>query len=173
MKRMTRTMADAAATELARIVYEKKLEDLEQEFKDFSENLMRKYVPKELFDCQEQFPNFFSKQKLFRIYNAAAEPAYWNSCLYLSTNTRCPIESTTYIAIAKEDFKEAERRNTQISNLKSNWFDYETKVSDALLALKTFSRIQENFPEALPYLNFSDSSALIPNLSELRNKLKK
>lgn len=68
MKRMTRTMADAAATELARIVYEKKLEDLEQEFKDFSENLMRKYVPKELFDCQEQFPNFFSKQKLFRIY---------------------------------------------------------------------------------------------------------
>lgn len=43
---------------------------------------------------------------------------------------------------------------------------------DALFALSSFTRISENFPEALPYINFSSVTSIIPNYNNLRNPFK-
>lgn len=45
----------------------------------------------------------------------------------------------------------------------------------ALLALRTKQKIEESFPEALPYLDFDDgkTNLPVPKYEELRNLLKK
>ena len=50
--------------------------------------------------------------------------------------------------------------------------DFEDEVRQALVNLRTEKNVREQFPEALPYMNFSECTALVPNLSSLRNKLK-
>ena len=56
--------------------------------------------------------------------------------------------------------------------IKNEKYSYRSKVEDALYQLKTEAKIKQFFPEALPFINFSESSALVPNYDDLRSKLK-
>lgn len=59
-------------------------------------------------------------------------------------------------------------------NLFNRKQQYEEDVSEAIWALRTKRRIEESFPEALPYLDFDDGKTNLPapKYEELRNLLK-
>lgn len=57
-------------------------------------------------------------------------------------------------------------------NLNNDKGDYITKVSDALMQLRSEARIKEGFPEALPFLNFAETTMPAPQFDHLRKLLK-
>lgn len=63
----------------------------------------------------------------------------------------------------------------QQRNLSNRKQKYKEDVTAALWALRTKQKIEESFPEALPYLDFDDgkTNLPVPKYEELRNLLKK
>lgn len=77
------------------------------------------------------------------------------------------IDNKTY-----EELKSFVDKRRNLSNRKQK---YKEDVTAALWALRTKQKIEESFPEALPYLDFDDgkTNLPVPKYEELRNLLKK
>ena len=169
MKRMTRKMADKAAKELANVAFDKKLEKAKKEELEFGDYLIKKYFPKPILECQKEFHKFFQNYSHIHIHNDSIGGA-WGSHDTASSTIECPTD--VYIDVSNDDFKKAQKCYNTYHNLCSEKQGYISDVSDALLTLKSESRIKEAFPEALPYLNFTDAMLPSPKYEKLRLLLK-
>ncbi len=168
-KRMTRTMADHAATMLAKIAYDEKIDKATKARKDFGDFLINKYVPKPVLDCAKEYDNCFDHYDAF-FATANIKDSGWGNRKEIPTNLVNPVRR--YITIEKSEFSHAGdlvAKEVELVRLKN---EYITNVSDALVTLKTEARIKESFPEALPYLNFAETNLPAANYSKLRQLLK-
>ena len=76
------------------------------------------------------------------------------------------------LRLSLEDYKSLESLLKRRSSTDDSWRDYKSRVSDILcLELRTENRIRESFPEALPFLNFSNTTTLACSYNELRSLL--
>ena len=166
-KRITRVMADDAARKLAKIAYGQKIIDARKERKDFGDYLIKKYIPKPVLDCCNEFGDYFEK---FNAFFVTAFVDDWN----MRREVPCNISNPTrkYIIAEKQDIFRDKELSTKIYDLEQLYNDYIGKVSDALYCLKSEVKIKEFFPEALPYLDFSETNLPSTNYSNLRQLLK-
>ena len=173
-KRITKEMADDAAEELSEIAYGNKLESAISKNKDFVDSLIQKYVPKAVLACAKEYPRYFHKSSHFDM-NLENSSSYSNTlcqdCNY-DEGSYAINYYQGYTPISKEDHHKAYKLEIAVKELRKAKSDYEYKVSNALRMLQTEKRVKEQFPEALPYLNFTDSTALSLNLNNLRDLLK-
>lgn len=166
-KRMTRVMADHAAEECAKIAYDKKIERAEKARKDFGDELIKKYIPKPVLDCGKEFGECFESHNAFF---ARIERNGWDSRKEIPSNLINPTRK--YLTISEPDFSKAKDLTSKQVGLVYAKRSYFQNVSDALVTLKTEARIKEQFPEALPYLNFAATNLPTANYSKLRQLLK-
>lgn len=159
-KQVTRLMADEAAKQLASQVFDKKIELAEQAERQFGDDLIKKYIPAPILAVGMEYSSYFVNKAQYLGFATSFGG-------HIQSNIVNPI-SNKYIQIESEDYKQAKALINTRQNLQSDKENYISKVSDALLQLKSFKRIKENFPEALPYLNFAETTALIPQFTELR-----
>lgn len=95
-----------------------------------------------------------------------------NGYIEMNTEDDHVIYNLPNIVISNEDYAECKSAYKLLYKLRDAKSEYINKVSDVLFALSSFKRISENFPEALPYINFSNVTAIIPNYNNLRNPFK-
>lgn len=162
-KQVTRSMADEAAKQLASQVFDKKIELAEQAERQFGDELIKKYIPAPILAVGVEYSSYFINKSKYLGFATSFGGQ-------IQSNIVNPI-SNKYIQIEMEDYKHAKVLIDKRKKLQQNKGDYMSKVSDALLQLKSFKRIKENFPEALPFLNFAETTALIPQFTELRSLL--
>lgn len=164
-KRLTRAMADFAAGELAEIAFDKKIEEADSKMKEFGDKMILKYIPSPVIALAKEYTSLFYDND-----NHISIGVPYKS-LHLISNVMNPISRKHFI-ISEEDYNVANELVMKCRDLKSRKEDYVQKVSDALMQLRTEARISQHFPEALPYLNFSDTTAIVPNYENLRMQLK-
>ncbi|HON56738.1 MAG TPA: hypothetical protein PLJ38_06940 [bacterium] len=126
-------------------------------------------LKKQYNNPQKEFHKFFQNYSHIHIHNDSIG-GEWGSCDTASSTIECPTD--VYIDVSNDDFKKAQKCYNTYHNLCSEKQGYISDVSDALLTLKSESRIKEAFPEALPYLNFTDAMLPSPKYEKLRLLLK-
>lgn len=168
-KRMTREMADNAAKQLAGIAFDKKVEQALAEEKDFGDYLVKTYIPQPIQGVMKEyrswFPNMVTNVRCMDASNQSQRT------IYIHTNIMVHYY-LSYVPLSSEDYKKADKLHQNYIDLMDRRKAYQDKVSEALMQLKSEARVKEHFPEALPFLNFSESTALIPQFEHLRSLLK-
>lgn len=164
MKRVTRSMADEAATELANLAYSKKVDELDKQIEYKVNELIIKYVPQPILSMAQEYSNLLEMD--YSVCFCAE-----NGCaLYLHPKIKVP--KLRSLLLSLEDYKSLKSLLDTRRSTNDAWRDYKSRVSDILcLELRTEKRIQEIFPEALPFLNFSNTTTLACNYNELRSLL--
>lgn len=168
-KKMTKKMADDAAQQLAGIAFDKKVQQALEKEREFGDYLVKTYIPQPIQGIMSEYRSWF--QYMETDVACIDDSRQSKRTLYIQTNILvhhylCPL------SLSNEDFKKADRLHQNYLNLIDQRNVYKNEVSNALMQLKSETRVQEHFPEALPYLNFSESTALIPQFEHLRSLLK-
>lgn len=168
-KRMTREMADNAAKKLAELAYDKKLEEAKSNEIAFGDVIIKKYIPQPILALMKEYTSWFPYMR-DGVECKDENGTKWEKIFIHSTekvHAYLPC-----IALSCDDYNKAFKLTKRCISLRNEKENYKQKVSDALMQLKTETRIKNAFPEALPYLNFSDSCALVPKFEDLRKLLK-
>lgn len=167
MKRMNKEMAENAAEELAKIAFDKKIKEAKMALKDFGDTLAKKYFPAPLIACFKEYGKYFNSQHEIAIHSP--EERFDNK--YIFTNMEIPSQ-TFYPTVEKDEWKMAVRLKNNYNNLLNSRNNYVEKVTQALFTLKTHNKIKESFPEALPFINFTEETLPAANYTALRDLLK-
>lgn len=167
-KQVTRAMADSAANELAKIAFNKKIEKAQKEECSFGDELIRKYIPQPILALGEEYSSFFIRRNSY-IGIQSGESGYYSKLIH--SNIQNPI-SEKYVLVSQEDYLKANKLHGNVEKLQNDKRNYEAKVSDALMQLRSEARIKESFPEALPFLNFAETTMPVPQFNHLRELLK-
>lgn len=162
-------MADEAAEKLAAIAFDKKIEEANQEMREFGDELVEKYIPAPILALGNEYVSFFPDRANTIQFSSETAPNY-HYC-WLPCTVSNPI-SRKVLILKENDYKKGQALYNRHNNLCNDRRKYTHNVSDALMQLKTAKRIKEQFPEALPFLNFCETTALVPQFVELREMLK-
>jgi hypothetical protein len=168
-KRLTREMADDAADKLAALAFDKKIEKIKSEMTKFGDVLINKYIPAPILALGDEYAQYFPDRNNHIQFTSETAPSYHYSALPCTVSN--PIYRKVFV-LSEEDYKKGHGLKRRYDDLCGDKRRYKSDVSDALMQLKSEKRIQEQFPEALPYLNFCETTALVPQFVELRAMLK-
>ena len=162
-KRITKAMAEAAAVELTAIAFDKKVEKAKNDLQQLAEHFVRKYIPEEVrevgsvhLECYEQT----QRQE----FTTEGLGGYNYKYIYLSYYH----PQYKRINLSAKDFHDLEAADKLLRDTENAQRSYKDDVINALFNLRTQRNVEEQFPEALPYLNFTECTALAPNLMPLR-----
>lgn len=167
-KQVTRAMADSAAEELAKIAYDSKIKKAKEEERKFGDELIKKYIPQPIIALGEEYSSFFIR-RYSNIGIQSENRGYYSR--RIDTNIQNPI-SDKYVLVSQEDYLKASKLRDNVEKLQNDKRNYEAQVSDALMQLRSETRIKEGFPEALPFLNFAKTTMPAPQFEYLRELLK-
>lgn len=168
-KRLTREMADDAAEKLAEIAFDKKIKKAKEEMTKFGDELVKKYVPTPILALGQEYASYFPDRSNNIQFTSETAPSYHYSVIPCTTSN--PIYRKVFV-LDNDDYKKGHGLKRRYEDLCSDKRKYKSEVSDALMQLKSEKRITEQFPEALPFLHFCDTTALVPQFVELRAMLK-
>jgi len=161
------TITKAIANEVALKLTEKKranIKKLETTLSSVLHGMILKTIPKEVVELFEKHPKFFGTRSSFQLQGNG-----WNY-KYLNSVKQIP----TYNSSFSPNAKDSETLTKLDNEVKKERQDYEKLVSEietALFGLRTYKRVQENFPEAFELLPNKINTSLSVNLSDIRQKL--
>jgi len=156
------------ASEVAILLLQKQANEIKSLNKDleteFTEMVFKK-IPVEVLDVFGKFSDYFGTRKSFQLSGNGFNYKWLSAsrCLPAKNASFCP------------DEKEAKRLLSIINKIddKSNKYqDLLKEIEVTLFSLRTYKRVEENFPEAFVLLPKKQTVSLALNLSDLRNKLK-
>lgn len=173
MRRINKDDCRNAAKKLSDIAFDKKIKEIEEEFKVIGDELVNAYIPKPLIALSKEYSDLFIDKK--GIIPVRSEQArYYSDTIYVPSNIVNPLGERKVFFIDNKTYKELKSLVDKKRNLLNRKQQYKEDVIEALWALRTKRRIEESFPEALPYLDFDDgeTNLPVPKYEELRNLLK-
>ena len=173
MRRINKDDCRNAAKKLSDIAFDKKIEEINEEFKVIGDELVNAYIPKPLIALSKEYSDLFIDKKGI-IPVRSEQERYYSDTIYVLSNIVNPLGERKVFFIDNKTYKELESLVDKKRNLLSRKREYKEDVTAALWALRTKRKISESFPEALPYLNFDDGKTNLPapKYEELRNLLK-
>ena len=162
-KRITKSMAEAAAHELTKIAFDKKVEKAENDLKQLAEHFVRKYIPEEVREVAVTHLEAYE-------HTSRVEFTTEGNGGYNYKYVRLSYEHPQYkrIQLSIDDWRSLEKADKHLRNMQDARRDYDIEVQTALFNLRTERNVTDQFPEALPFLNFTECTALAPNLTPLR-----
>ncbi len=163
-----------AAKKLSEIAFDKKIEKIGEEFKVIGDKLVNAYIPKPLIALSKEYPDLFIDKECI-ITVRTEQKRCWADTIYVPSNIINPLGERKVFFIDNKTYKELISLVDKSRNLSNRKQKYKEDVTAALWALRTKQKIEESFPEALPYLDFDDGKTdlPVPKYEELRNLLKK
>lgn len=168
--RITKAMAEAAAKEMTKDFYSKKLQDVHKESKDYYESLLNKYVPAEVKEVAERYPEVFGSMSETRFHGVGHSTTNnWAYDVWGETITKNPLGTVKRFNLTSEEYETCCKFTSRIDNIHTEWEKKRHQIENALRQCGTEKKVKELFPEALPFLNFpSQCTALCPQFTELR-----
>jgi len=158
----------AIATEVAGKLLSKQvleIQTLRKELEYKFDEIYLKTIPKEVVELFKKYPNYFYTRRNFQL---SGNGFNWKS---VSTSKDLPSINGSFIPNATDAVILLDAINI-IDTKKSEYHKLTSEIENALFSLRTYKRVQENFPEAFVFLPNSISNKLVVNISDLRNKIK-
>ena len=162
-------MADEAANQLAAQVYDKKISDANESMMKLVNELYEKYVPSPVRQCAVEYAKYY---QMYRRYVSFVTEECNGGRNYKSLEIGFLVPELASIVISADDWKRLDKADDELILVRQERNKYIRDVSEALFNLRTPKRVEEMFPEALPFMNFADTTALQVDLQKLRSVLK-
>ena len=164
MSRITKQISENVAVKLT----EKKdleIKRLNENLKDKFTEIYLKTIPKEVIDVHAKYPGFIKTRSSVQCTGNGFQ---WQN---LSFSGYIPSTGNTFSPNEK-DSKLLLKLLNEIDDKKSELSKLKREIEVLVFGLRTYSRVNIEFPEATPFLPNSASSSLVVNISDLRKKLK-
>ena len=159
------------ASDVAFKMLTKKREQLKSKKVSISEKLehmILKTIPMGILDFSKKHPDYFKWADDVSING--------NGFNYKHFDLNKNVVSISRYRVA---FEPNEQEAKELSNLINSYEKQEKELKElqneieiTVFNLRTYNKVSENFPEALPYLPKGENTSLTINLSDLRQKLK-
>lgn len=167
MSRITKEIATTVATQLTT----KKREVVKELGKKFRSELKRMYVeatPAEIKELAVKFPQYFERRN--RISFGGTNGFGYES-YSIEGNVIVAPSDAYFTNISSENAKILKKLDNEIQDKNKELKDLVKELEILLYSLRTYSKVAEQFPEAVPFLPFKTTSALAINIEDLRKKL--
>lgn len=164
MSIITKTIAKAVATKLVE-KQSQKVQDLKIELGNYFTNEYQNTLPRVVLEGFKNHPNFFNTCKSFSMTGHGFN---WET---ITANKSLPCTSSSK-TFDETVLRELRKKYDAVKDAKKLVETLIFEIETALLNLKTYSKINANFPEATPFLPIKTDTALMVNVDNIRNKLK-
>lgn len=166
--RITRSMAEDAATKMASKKFDEKIESLNNEKKVLGDTISKVCIPKEIIGISKKYPSFFN---LYHSIDINPENGKgWS--ITLPTTEIVPNYNCKNFIVRDQDYIKAKSIIESIERLKSDKDNLTSRISNTLISLRTIDKITKEFPEAVPFLNASEKILPALKIDDLRNLFK-
>lgn len=171
-RRITKTMAEEAASKMKDKAYSKKIENAYKKLNEAGQVLVRKYIPAPVIACVNEYSTYIGYSMGASI---TAIKVYPNG--YTSRESNIPVKlsfkipgNSTYITVEAKEYETVRKLHAKAKQLEKERDEFGEQVCDALVALKTEKNVEKELPEAMKYLVFPKVKALpMPVFTGLRS----
>ena len=165
MTKITIKVADAISKEISSSVYDSRISSLESKLEDAVSDVVISTTPIEVLEISKQFPKFFILRHEVTLFDGINKLHYMK-CRKLPSNRSIIMISPKDLA----EIKEISDELYSVKNLKRNLIN---KIYKALLSLKTYNRVELEFPVAYKYLTMTREGipAFYPSDTEINSIL--
>lgn len=164
MSRITKQIAENVAVKLT----EKQaleIKELKVNLSDTFTSIYLNTIPKQVMELHLKYPEFIETRSSMQCQGNGFQ---WQS---ISLNRNLPAKNHVF-SPEEKDAKLLLKLLNEIDDKKSELSKLKHEIEVLVFRLKTYAKVNSEFPEANPFLPNSVSSALMVNISDLRKKLK-
>ena len=163
MSRITKEIAASVAVKL--VAKKAKLRDeTNNALKKELTEMVKKTIPKEVFDFHLKFPNYIDTRSNLQLQGNGWNYEYLNLSESLPLRNNYFIPSKDQAKVLRSLYDEYKEHEKDTSNLRR-------KIENLLYSLRTYNRVNAEFPEATPFLPSIKETGLSINISDIRNEL--
>ncbi len=167
MSRITKEIAGQVSHQLTA----KKREEIHELDAKFRTELKRMYIediPEEIKELSAKYPEYFELRDRIGFYGTNGF-GYENYKIDGSVISKAG--SVNYLHISPENAKKLKKIDNEIQDKKKELKGLVRELEILLYSLRTYAKVSEQFPEAIPFLPYKTTSALAINIEDLRKKL--
>jgi len=163
MSNITKAIAQEVAIKLT-VKKRDSLKNEELKLKDDFREIIIKTIPKDVLDCFEKHPSYFDTRTSVQLSGNGFQ---WES---INFGKELPVfRNFTPDAVTA---KKIMILKNKVEDSKKNLSDLQKEIENALFGLRTYKRVEENFPEAFAFLPNKITTSLAINLTDIRQKIK-
>jgi len=164
MSRITKEIAREVAEKLT-VKTLKQIQNLDLKQKHLLQDYLIELIPKDVMAVFVTRSNYFKTNSSFRICGNGFDYRY------LNTLKPIPFGSDSFEPTI-EQAKELNKILNEKDALKIKYQKLTKDIENLLYSLRTYAKVNIEFPEATPYLPVSLNNKLMVNISDIRNELK-
>ena len=171
--RITKIMAAEAAQKAAEAKYSGKMDELQEKINMIGEKLVKKHIPSPVLAVTAEY-NKYIEGRDYAIISHEKENlgGYSSTETYIRANLSIQIpRSCVYVYVDKEEYSEIRRVFDEMNAIERAKNDMEHEITNALMSLKTYKRVQECLPNVLKYIDIPEGSMLPMKVYDELNKL--
>lgn len=144
---ITKTLAEEIAKQMVEPL-ENKLKELRDKRAQIAYDAALKSLPKDLLDCHKRFKSYFKEAYRITLHSGTYEKLVELIAPIPSNGAYYP-----YVDTDVDTIKEVDKICLEIDSVMDEKEKVYNSVVSTLLALRTFKRAKENFPEAYKYMS--------------------
>lgn len=170
-RRITKTMADEAASKMKKKAYGRKIENATAKVNAAVEELVRKYIPAPVIACVNEYSNFITYTNGASITTVIEKNGWTTSASSIKGALTFKIPSgANYIKVDSKEYDALLKLENKKKLLEKQCDEFGDQVYEALIALKTEKAVEKELPEAMKYLVFPEVKAVpMPVFTGLRD----
>lgn len=146
----------------------KKLDAAYLEYRQLATDLYKSQLPNELVELQRKYPEYISKCSSLLINSHGFN---WER-INATEQVIQVAKGENIIDLNAKDADKLLKLKQKHEKLRKSYSELFSETEHALISLGTTKRIEENFPEAKPFLPVSENLLPVANLADLRSKIK-
>lgn len=156
--RITKTIAYDASMKMKDAMYDEKIKDISRKISNKVEEVVKKYIPSPLIACVKEYRDYFYASNSASI-TTKKDNGYNEYYIYGSLSFDLP-HSCNSIEVSREDYNKVRVLYDEREALYKEASDFQDKIYDALMALRTLNNVRKELPEAVKYLDIHDKDAI-------------
>lgn len=189
-KKLTKCECEAAVKKMyEKTDWQDRIDNAKKAFSDYVLELLKKYIPQEVWDIAKKNQKILKRAEGL-YFNNSASPNSCGASKYVSFYTyfrevakdgssyewKVILPAVNSISLSSEEYKKLYNLGKEQDDLERAARQWKSDTVEALYKLNSRTRIQEAFPEALPYLCFDipqNCAIQVYNYDKLRTCFKK
>ena len=173
-RKITKSMAAYAASVMSKKAYNGKIEAAKAGVNVAAEILAQKYIPRPVIAIVNEYSSFIDYTSNVVITTTVERNGYTTTATdikaVLSFKVPC---KTYYIKVERNEYDDLLKLDNKRKQLVDKYNEFQNKVYEALIALRTEKAVEKELPEALKYLEFPEVKAVpAPVFTGLRELIK-
>lgn len=157
--RITKTIAYDASIKMKDAMYDDKIKDISKKISEKVEEIVKKYIPSPLIACVKEYRDYFYASNNVSITTFKRDGNYKETYIYGSLSFSLP-HSCNNINVSRDDYAKVRKLYDEREALCSEANKFQSKIYDALIALRTLNNVKKELPEAVKYLDIQDKDAI-------------